>query len=371
MKKALLYALPVVLLPLVGASAKPAPQEAPPAVAEATPPAAAPAAAPAGPCQLNLYIWSEYIDPQIVTDFEKQENCKVTTDLYEDNESMVAKLQGGGTALYDVVVPGNYIIPVMVKLDLLAELNHANIPNIANLDDKFKSPVYDPDNKHSVAYQWGTVGIYLRKSAAKHKERTWGLMLDPKQQVGTFLLMDSIREMLGSVLKAQGHSLNTTNQDELKQAQAALADAKKRSQGFEGGVGGKNKVLAKAVTAAVVYNGDAVRGMADDPDTEYFVPEEGGVLWVDNLAIPAKAPHLAAAEKFINFILDPQVGARLSNFNQYATPNKASKAFVNPDDLKNEAIYPSDAMMQKLEFVNDLGDANKLYDEVWTQVKSK
>ncbi len=344
---------------------------------EAAPAAAAPAAAPATaaatgePCKLNLFIWSEYIDPEIVANFEKEFSCKVTIDLYEDNESMMSKLQGGGTALYDIVVPGQYLIPVMAKLGLLAPLRHENIPNLANLDEKFVNPVFDPGNKYSAAYQWGTVGIYLRKKAGKTVDETWGLMFDKTKQYGSFLLMDSPREMLGSMAKYKGMSVNSTSLDDLRAQSAALAEAKQRSQGFEGGVGGKNKVLAKAVDAAVVYNGDAVRGMSDDPETYYFVPREGGVLWLDNLAVPSQAPHRDVAEKFINYILDAKVGAQLSNFNQYATPNRAAKAFITPADLANSAIYPSAEMMGKLEFVNDLGDTNKLYDEVWTQVKSK
>ena len=123
--------------------------------------------------------------------------------------------------------------------------------------------------------------------------------------------------------------------------------------------------------AAIVYNGDAVKGTKDDPETYYFVPREGGVIWVDNLAIPAKAPHRDVAEKFINFILDPKIGAQLSDFNQYATPNKAAKQFVNADDAKNPAIYPPPEMMEKLEFVSDLGEQNRLYDELWTKVKAQ
>ncbi len=337
---------------------------------------AAPGAAPGpqaatGPCELNLFIWSEYIDPEIVADFEKRFSCKVTIDLYEDNESMMAKLQGGGTSLYDVVVPGQYMIPVMAKLGLLADLRHENIPNLANLDDKFRNPIYDPGNRYSVAYQWGTVGIYLRRKAGQSVDETWGLLFDKGKEPGPFLLMDASREMMGSALKYQGRSVNTVVPDELRAVGALLLDAKNRSQGFEGGVGGKNKVLGRAVEAAVVYNGDAVRGMVDDPETHYFVPREGGIIWVDSLAIPAQAPHRDAAEKFINFILDPEVGARLSNFNQYATPNKAAKAFITPSDLAMSAIYPSEEMMAKLEFIVDLGADSKLHDEVWTQVKSK
>jgi spermidine/putrescine transport system substrate-binding protein len=343
-----------------------------PAPAEQTAATAPPAPAPAAEaCKLNLFIWSEYIDPQIITDFETKYQCKVTIDLYEDNESMVAKLQGGGDSLYDVVVPGQYIIPVMVKLNLLAPLRKENIPNIANLDEKFASPSFDPNNTYSVAYQWGTVGVYWRKQPGKNVPRSWAMIFDKSQQAGSYLLMDSIREMMGTALKYKGYSVNSTDPAQLTEIRDLMRDAKQRSQGLEGGVGGKNKVLGKNVDIAIVYNGDAIRGIADDPETEYFVPEEGGVIWVDNLAVPAKAPHRDTAELFINYLLDPEVGARLSNFNQYATPNKAAKAFINPDDLSNAAIYPPAEMMAKLEFIMDVGDANRLYDEVWTQVRSE
>lgn len=320
--------------------------------------------------KLNLFIWSEYIDPDIIKDFEQQFDCKVTVDLYEDNESAMAKLQGGGSSQYDIVVPSDFIIPAMIGLNLLAPLDHSKIPNMGNLDPKFINPAYDPGNKYSVAYQWGTVGIFVRKGE-KPIERTWGLLFDPAKSPGSFLMMDSIREMIGSALRYRGASVNTVNKDELLAARDVLLDAKKRSLGFEGGVGGKNKVLSRTVNAAVVYNGDAVRGMADDPDTEYFVPDEGGVIWCDNLCIPAQAPNREMSEKFINFILDANVGARLSNFNQYATPNRAAKEHITPDDLGNPAIYPPDEMMGKLEFIVDVGDSSRLYDEIWTQVKSE
>jgi spermidine/putrescine transport system substrate-binding protein len=345
--------------------------ESPAQTTAESPPATAEVAKPAQACKLNLFIWSEYIDPQIIADFETQTGCKVTIDLYEDNESMVAKLQGGGDSLYDVVVPGQYIIPVMVKLNLLAPLRKENIPNMANLDDKFANPSFDPNNTYSVAYQWGTVGIYWRKQPGKAIPRSWSVIFDKSQQAGSFLLMDSIREMMGTALRYKGYSVNATDAAQLTEIRDMLRDAKGRSQGLEGGVGGKNKVLGKNVDMAIVYNGDAIRGVADDPDTEYFVPDEGGVLWVDNLAIPAKAPHRDTAEQFINFLLDPKVGAQLSNFNQYATPNKAARAFINPDDLANPAIYPPAELMAKMEFVVDVGDANRLYDEVWTQVRSE
>jgi ABC-type spermidine/putrescine transport system permease subunit II/spermidine/putrescine-binding protein len=327
------------------------------------------AAAPTN--RLNLLMWSEYIDPKVVQDFEKRYRCKVTLDVFEDLESMMAKLQQGGSSLYDVITPSDYVVPVLLRLKLLQEIRHANVPNLANIEPRFASPPFDPGNRFTAPYQWGTVGIYLRKNAGQVFPRTWGLLFEAARQPGAFMLMDGIRETVGAALKYRGHSLNSTDRRELVEARDTLLEAKRRSAGFEGGVGGKNRVLARAVVAAMSYNGDAVRGMREDPETEFFVPEEGGEIWMDNMAIPVKAPHRDMAERFINYILEPETGARVSNFNQYATPNRASIRFINPKDVGNPAIYPSAAIMNKLEFLRDLGPDLKLYDEVWTQVKSK
>lgn len=321
--------------------------------------------------RLNLLMWSEYMDPAVVADFEKRHDCKVTLDVFEDLESMLAKLQQGGASLYDVITPSDYVVPVLLRLNLLREIRHGNVPNLANVEPRFASPPFDPGNRFTVPYLWGTVGIYMRRQPGRTLERTWGLLFDPARQPGSFLLMDGIRETIGAALKYRGHSLNSTDRRALLEARDTLFEAKRRSAGFEGGVGGKNRVLAKGVVAAMAYNGDAVRGMRDDPETEYFVPEEGGEIWMDNLAIPVRAPHRDLAEKFLDFILEPQTGARISNFTQYATPNRAAMRFISPKDLQNAAIYPSAATLSKLEFLRDLGPDLKLYDEVWTQVKSK
>jgi spermidine/putrescine transport system substrate-binding protein len=321
--------------------------------------------------QLNLFIWSEYIDPQIIADFEKEYDCKVTIDLYEDNEAMLAKLQGGGVALYDICVPSDYIVPALLQLQLLAPLRHENIPNLKNLEGRFASPPFDPGNKYTVAYQWGTSGIYLRKKADQPSEETWGLIFDAKKQPDAFLLIDDMRAMIGAALLYKGYSVNSTDPKQLKEARELVLDAKRRSQGFASGVEGKNRVLSQGVRLAMAYNGDAARGMRQDAATTYFVPKEGGEIWMDSLCIPAKAPHRDMAEKFINYILDPKVGARLSNFNRYATPNAAARAFINAEDLQNPVIYPPPDIQAKLEFVQDLGKQLRLYDELWTQIKAK
>jgi len=321
--------------------------------------------------RLNLFIWSEYIDPQIVKQFEKEFGCKVTLDVYEDAESMLSKIQGGGVSLYDVVVPPDHIVPAMVKLKLLAPLRHENIPNLKNLDEKFAGPPYDRANQFTVAYQWGTVGVYLRRARNEPIEPTWGIFFDKKQQPGSFVLIDSVRDLLGAALKYKGHSLNCTDPAQLKEARDLILDAKRRCVGFDGSVGAKNKVLAKTARAAIVYSGEAVRGTAEDADTIYFIPREGSQIWLDNLAVPAQAPHRDQAEKFINFILDARIGAQLSNFTQFATPNRPARQFIKPENLNNPAIYPPPEVMAKLEFLEDLGANTRLYDEIWTQIKAK
>ena len=155
------------------------------------------AAALAADNRLNLFIWSEYIDPAIVADFEKQFACKVTIDLYEDNESMMAKLQGGGASLYDIVVPSDYVVTAMIKRGLLQPLRHENIPNLKNVDPAFAHMPADPDNTYTAPYQWGTVGLYLRKPASGTIDETWALLFDAAKQPGPFLLMDDIRACIG------------------------------------------------------------------------------------------------------------------------------------------------------------------------------
>lgn len=321
--------------------------------------------------KLNLFIWSEYIDPGIITEFEKRFDTKVIIDLYEDESAMLAKLQGGGAAQYDVIVPPDHIVPALIKLRLIAPLRHGNIPNLRHVDERFASPWYDPSNRFTVPYQWGTLGIFARKPGPVPYNESWALLFDEKAQRGDFVIIDSMRDAIGAALKFNGHSLNSTDKAQLVAARDVLLNAKKRSHGFAGGVAGKNKVLAKEAAFAMAYSGDALRGIAEDPDTYYFIPKEGSQVWVDNLAVCARAPNRLVAEKFLNFILMPEISARLADYNLYATPNKAARAHVRPEHLNNPMIYPTADVMARLEFLKDLGKGRQLYDEIWTQVKAK
>lgn len=320
---------------------------------------------------LRLFIWSEYIDPAVVADFEKANDCKVVIDLYEDAESMMAKVQAAGGGTFDVVAPPDHMVQPMIKLKLLAPLRKEALPNLRNIDPKFLKPPFDPENKFSVPYQWGTVGIFARVEPGKKLEPTWGLLFDAKLQPGPFMLIDSMRDTIGAALKYKGFSYNTTKPAELKMARDLVVDAKKRAAGFEGSVGNKNKVMSKAARAGIVYSGEAARGMAEDKETVYLIPKEGSQIWLDNLVILANAPNKPLAEKFLNFVMEESAGARISNFTQFSTPNAAARKHIEPALLNNPAIYPPDDVMAKLEFLSDLGPNLRLYDEVWTQIKSR
>lgn len=322
--------------------------------------------------ELRLYIWTEYIDPEIITDFEKQFDCKVVQDYYESNEEMLAKLQAGGVSQYDIVVPSDYIMTSLINLKLLQPLNKSLAPNLANLKPRFTTAPFDPGNTYSAGYQWGTVGMVYNKKKVKAFTGSWDMIFSDNA-AQPFLLFDSEREQIGVALKFLGYSVNTLDKSQLKKAADLLIKAKKNKacQGFEANVGGRNKVIAGAADVALAYSGDVFQSMADHPEIGYAIPREGTVVWVDSLCIPAKAPNAAMANRFINYILDAKTGARLSNYNHYATPNAASMPSIDPADLKNPAIYPDAATEKLLEYVQDLGKNNQLYSELWKMIKTR
>lgn len=320
---------------------------------------------------LHLFIWSEFIPPKIIADFERQFDCRVTVDFYEDPDSMMAKLAAGGTSLYDVIAPSDTGLPALVSRQLVAPLRHENIPNLKHLDARFVSPPFDPGNQFSAALSWGTTGIYLRKAKGQSVEESWAVIFDPAKQPGPFLLLEDVRPTIGAALRYKGYSLNSTNPTELAQARDLLVEAKQRSLGFEGGTGCKNRVLAKGAALAMAYNGDAIRGIAEDPETIYFVPREGTQIYVDVLCVPAQAPHRDLAEKFINYMLEPKVSAEFAEQSQFATANQSALEHVSPAHRKNPGIYPPAEFGDRLEYARDLGAANQLYDEIWTQIKAR
>ncbi|WP_437676126.1 polyamine ABC transporter substrate-binding protein [Sorangium sp. So ce131] len=334
-------------------------------------PAATP---PAGASELSVLIFPNYLDDKSLKDFEEQNKTRVRLTIYDSTEEMESKLAyAGADAQYDVVVMASHAMPRLARRGLVRPLDHAQIPNIKNLEARFSGPNFDDGNKHSIPYQWGTVAIIYNKQKIPNMEPTWGMLLDPQKVPGTFVLIDEMRDMIGATLKYKGYSSNTTNPDEIREAGRILQEAKKHPKclGFKGGIGATQDVKGGSVDMAVVWNGDAQKVVWEDKDRlALIIPKEGSVIWVDVMTVPTKAPHPELAYKFINHMLTPDAGVQLSLMTKYATPNAAAQAKLPVEDRTNQLIYPTGDLASRLEHHRDLGEAAKLYDDVWTTVKS-
>jgi len=321
--------------------------------------------------ELRIFNWSEYIPESVLQDFEKRYDVRIIYDTFEAPEAMMAKLQGGGYREYDLVVPPDYYVPELARSGLIKQLDHSKLPNLKNLYPEFQNPDYDPNNAHSVPYQWGTTGIAYRKSEASGRVDSWGVFFDPDQYQGPFILLDEMRETIGAALKYLGYSLNDTDPAHLEEAKKLLINAKKRSLGFADSVGGRSRLLAGDAVVVHNYSGDTFAIQEEDDDIAYVIPKEGGTIWVDAFAIPREAPHNDLAYLFLNYILEPEVAAVISNNNYYASPVQAAEPYLDAELLNNPAVYPTPTVRAKLEFIRDLGELTTLYDRVWTEIKAR
>jgi spermidine/putrescine transport system substrate-binding protein len=320
--------------------------------------------------ELHIYNWSEYIDPEIYEDFENEFGVKVIEDTFASNEDLLAKLQAGATG-YDLIVPSDYMVAIMIELELLAEINYDNIPNFENIDDKFKNPPYDADNKYSVPYQWGTTGIGYNADLFEDPPDSWAYLFDPaiaSEFSGRMSMLNDGRESIGAALKYLGYSINTTNEQELEEAKQLLIQQKEwvaayDSDGFE------DLLAAGEVDIGHGWSGDYFAAAEEAEHVWYIIPKEGGVIWTDNLCIPKTAPSQYTAEAFINYLLRPEVGAKITNYTWFGSPNKASEEFIDAEILEEPAIYPPPEVMDKLEFIRDVGESTPMYDRIWTEVK--
>jgi spermidine/putrescine transport system substrate-binding protein len=320
------------------------------------------------PKAVTVYMWSEYIDPELLSKFEKETGLEVVLDTYENTETMMSKVASAGDQ-YDVVVVSDHAIRTMSGRGTFRQLDLSKIPNAKNVAARFRKPAYDPEGRFSLPYQWGTIGLVYRTDKLPGFTASWAALLDPAKQRGPVVLLDSMRDLMAAALISRGYSPNTRSADELKAAGDLLASARtKRMVGFYGSPDSVGKVISGDAWAAMAYNGDAVSRL--DDVTDFAVPAEGSVIWVDAMTVPAKAPNPEGAYTFINFILAADVGAQLSNYLAYATPNEASLPLIDPEVREDTRVYPTDAQMAAMVMLEDVGEATGLYDQIWTRVKA-
>lgn len=319
--------------------------------------------------ELRLLNWSDYMPKEVLEAFEKREGIKVVEDTYDSPEAMLSKLQAGGDTEYDVLITSDYTVGSLARAGSLQELDKARIPNLKNLDPQFTDPAFDPGGRYSVVYQWGTTGLAYREDLVQGPVESWAVLFDPARQVGRFLLLDEMREMVGAALKYLGASVNTTDPEKLAQAQQILLEAKRRSLGFAGGTSIRDRLIAGDIAVGPAYSGDILAAQAENPKLKYVIPVEGATLWTDNLVVLKKSPNHELAYKFINFLLEPDIAAQISNSIGYATPVAAAMDQIEEKD--NPLIYPSPEIRARLELLADLGDQAEAFNKVWSEVKSR
>ena len=330
--------------------------------------------------ELYVYNWGEYIDEDVISQFEDETGITVVYDLFETNEEMYPVIEAGAVN-YDVVCPSDYMIQKMRENDLLAELNFDNIPNIDQIDPAYMemSQAFDPENKYSVPYCWGTVGILyntkLLDELGVPAPTKWADLWDERLS-GEILMQDSVRDAFMVALKKDGCSMNSESKDELEQAKQELIDQKPLVQAYVIDQV-RDKMIGGEAAVGVIYSGemlyiqDEVANLGLDYDLEYVIPEEGTNLWLDSWVIPKNAKNKENAEKWIDFMCRPEIAKANFEYITYPTPNKGAFELLDEEMQNNKAVFPDIDSLKDSEVYKYLGDdTDAIYNELWKEVKA-
>ncbi|WP_027410794.1 ABC transporter substrate-binding protein [Anoxybacteroides tepidamans] len=322
----------------------------------------------AGGNTITVYNWGDYIDPKLIQAFEKKTGIKVIYQTFDSNEAMMAKIAQGGTT-FDVAVPSEYAISKMKEEGLLVPLDHSKLPNLKYIDPRFLNLSFDPNNRYSVPYFWGTVGIvYNRKMLGGKSITSWNDLWsrDLRNQI---LLVDGAREVIGMGLNSLHYSLNDTNKAHLQQAKKKLDALMPNVKAI---VGDEIKLLLANEEAAigVVWSGDAAEIISENDHLDYVVPKEGSNLWFDNMVIPKTAKNIKGAHEFINFMLDPKNAAKNAEYVGYSTPNKKALDYLPKEITNDKRFYPDFDSIGHLEVYKNLGKRMlAYYNELFLEFK--
>ncbi len=322
--------------------------------------------------KVYVYNWGEYIDPEVLDLFEEETGIKVVYDEFEQNEDMYPKIQSGAVN-YDVVCPSDYMIQKMIENDLLYEINFDNVPNIKYIDPAYlkSAEAFDPGNKYSVPYCWGTVGILYNKTMVDEPVDSWGIIFDEKY-AGNILMMDSVRDAFGIALKYLGYDLNSTNEAELEEAKALLQKQYPLVQAYVVDQV-RDKMIGGEAAIGVIYSGEAIYTKRENPDLEYVVPKEGSNVWIDAWVIPKTSKNKEYAEAFINFMCKPEIALKNFEYITYSTPNMGARELIEDEEIKNSPIaFPPQEILDRCTAYKYLGEeVESLYIQKWNEVKGE
>ncbi len=317
---------------------------------------------------LNSYNWDTYIGETTLADFKGASNIDVKMSLFATNDELFAKLRAGNQG-YDVIVPSNDFVERMVKADMLLPLDHAQIPNIKNIDPSFIDVAYDPGRKFSLPYTWLVLGIGYRKSKVKAKPESWKVLFDSAEYKGRIAVLSEAGDMIRLYGKYLGKSVNALTAADIKQIEQMMIRQKPNIKAFHED-NGQDLLLSGEVDLVLEYNGDLAQAMTEDDDLDFVVPQEGSQLNSDTLCIPKGAKHPKNAHAFINYLLDAEAGKKITETILYPTPNAAAKALM-PDSYKNNpVIFPPADRLAKCEYAAYNETLQPLYEEAFTRVRA-
>lgn len=334
---------------------------------------------------LSVYNWADYIDQDMVAAYEEEYGVDIIYDEYSSNEDLLAKLQAGATG-YDVIFPSDYMVAIMIDLDLLHKIDTGALSNYGNLDPQFLNAPFDPGNEYCVPYYWGTTGIGYRAGHPFFEENppdSWAYVFDPEllEQYadGGINVLNDPRELTAAALIYLGYDPNTTNPDELNEARDLMLNAKPYWKTFNSEDYPSSLLVPDEVVLTHGWSGGVATAYYEtyDEETEdgnwyYAIPQEGAVKWLDNICIAAGTERYETALHFMNYLLEPEVAGTITNYVYYSSPNAAATEFIDEELLNDPSVYPPADVQEKLVWLTEVSEeALPLYDELWTAVKSQ
>ena len=318
--------------------------------------------------ELTVFNWFDYIDPAVIDLFEEETGITVKYVNFTTNEEMYTKLEAGA-GTYDVIFPSEYMIERMINHDMLEELDLSAMPNFANVMDRLKDPSYDPGNRFSVPYMWGTLGYLYNTEMVDEELSSWSALFDEKY-AGNVIMMNSMRDSIGLALKYLGYSMNTRNEAELNEAKDLLI--KQKQDKIQCGYlldETKDKMVGGEAAIGVVYSGDAQYAIEKNESLVYVVPEEGSNIWVDGMCIPKGSKNVEGAMKFIDFMCREDVAAMNFDYIYYCSPIQAVVDGLDEEEAAQSTINPSEDVVSRCEYFNDVEDVMSLYENVWMEIR--
>ena len=323
--------------------------------------------------ELNIFVWTEYFPQDMLDCFELVYGIKLNRDEYSSNEEMYAKISAGGSS-YDLVQPTDYIIGLMIRQQLLQELDHSKLPNMANMDSGWMDQSFDPGNKYTLPYLGGTDAIVVNTATVKTVPTSWADLWNP-EYAGRMIFLDDSRAVIGLTLLTLGYDVNTTDPAQLEEAKAKLAELVPNIKVFDSD-SPKTALIAGDVDLGVTWTGEAFIANQENPDIQYVYPSEGPILWQDNWAIPVGASHTDAIYAWLNYTMQGDVFWLTIRDFQYTNPNKAALEYAKanqPDVYKAYAdspiTNPPVEAVANGHGIEDVGDATPLFDDIWVEVK--